>query len=496
MNACFTPAASLARSRVYFRPEGTPSWYYVDMKSDQPCFSGVLPRPGKKLVGKKIEYYVEAQDKTFNPARTAEYGPIVVKSAQECKKDVPVAPVPQQRDRRRLPQPARRLRRRRDRQRGRDRHRGGGSGGGGHGGGGGDEQRRHHDDHDRHQPEHDDDGRGRHHHHHHDTAARQPRSVRRAHDQSRSGNGAESADRHVRPVQEHRPGRRPAQLLLRFRGRVDGLGFLPRVPHLPGELPRHERGGGTRRQLPGGGARRGSRQPEQRTQPADQGGFATPEVPAPNDFPLRETGIRLPDSLHGDRHNDGCQQGQDLRRLVPTESGRVVVVPDADVPDRGPGVGRQVLGNLRPRYVLRRRQRGCRRMRRSREGAATDRVSPVQLPRLGHRCRPAADRRMVQRSDTGGRPAPGRDERRHSAARRARPRRCPRTPRRRGEPRRGRPRGIRRQAGPVADRARAVGGDPRGEPSGPERRGGFAGNDVRHVPPQRHARGSGSSSRS
>jgi hypothetical protein len=92
MNACFTPAANVARSRVYFRPEGTPSWYYVEMKSDQPCFSGVLPRPGKKLVGKKIEYYVEAQDKTFNPARTAEYGPVVVNSAQECKKQVPVAP--------------------------------------------------------------------------------------------------------------------------------------------------------------------------------------------------------------------------------------------------------------------------------------------------------------------------------------------------------------------------------------------------------------------
>ena len=38
MNACFTPAASLARARVYFRPEGTPSWYYVDMKSDAPCW--------------------------------------------------------------------------------------------------------------------------------------------------------------------------------------------------------------------------------------------------------------------------------------------------------------------------------------------------------------------------------------------------------------------------------------------------------------------------
>jgi len=92
MSACFTPAASLARSRVYFRPEGNPSWYYVDMKSDQPCLSGTLPRPSKKLVGKKVEYYLEAQNKAFTPSRTAEYAPIVVRSAQECKKNVPVAP--------------------------------------------------------------------------------------------------------------------------------------------------------------------------------------------------------------------------------------------------------------------------------------------------------------------------------------------------------------------------------------------------------------------
>src|SRR5678816_1569543 len=89
MNACFTPTAELARSRVYFRPEGVQSWYYVDMKSDQPCFTGTLPKPGKKLVGKKIEYYVAAQNKAFEPARTAEFDPIVVKSAQECKKNVP-----------------------------------------------------------------------------------------------------------------------------------------------------------------------------------------------------------------------------------------------------------------------------------------------------------------------------------------------------------------------------------------------------------------------
>jgi hypothetical protein len=92
MNACFTPAASLAQSRVYFRPEGSPSWYYVNMKSDQPCLTGILPRPSKKLVGKHVEYYLEAQNKAFEPARTAEFDPIVVKSAQECKKNIPVAP--------------------------------------------------------------------------------------------------------------------------------------------------------------------------------------------------------------------------------------------------------------------------------------------------------------------------------------------------------------------------------------------------------------------
>src|SRR5678815_2623529 len=92
MNACFTPVASLAQSRVYFRPEGTPSWYYVNMKSDQPCLTGILPRPGKKLVGKHVEYYLEGQNKAYVPSRTEGYAPIVVKSAQECKKNIPVAP--------------------------------------------------------------------------------------------------------------------------------------------------------------------------------------------------------------------------------------------------------------------------------------------------------------------------------------------------------------------------------------------------------------------
>jgi hypothetical protein len=89
MNACFSPAANVARGRVYFRAEGTPSWYFVDMKPDASCFLGILPRP-KKI--KKMNYYVEVTDKNFAEARTAEYAPDVVEREGECRKDTPVAP--------------------------------------------------------------------------------------------------------------------------------------------------------------------------------------------------------------------------------------------------------------------------------------------------------------------------------------------------------------------------------------------------------------------
>jgi hypothetical protein len=104
MDACFLPT-EVVQARVYFRAEGTATWFYVDMKdmAGQPgladlktgpgCVSGVLPKPHKKLVGKHVEYYVEASDKALNPGRTAEYAPLVVQKASECEKDLPVAPL-------------------------------------------------------------------------------------------------------------------------------------------------------------------------------------------------------------------------------------------------------------------------------------------------------------------------------------------------------------------------------------------------------------------
>src|SRR4029077_2338459 len=88
MTACFTPASNLARARVYFRGSGGASWYFVDMKSEAPCYVGILPKPKKTL--KKMDYYVEAVDKGFAEARTAEYAPDVVEDAGACKKDSPV----------------------------------------------------------------------------------------------------------------------------------------------------------------------------------------------------------------------------------------------------------------------------------------------------------------------------------------------------------------------------------------------------------------------
>ena len=110
MNACFTPTASFARGRVYFRPEGTPTWYYVDMKSDQPCLTGILPRPGKQLVGKHVEYYLEAR--TRPSCRPAAGAPIVVRPRRSARRRSGRA-VPEQRSR--CSRLCRRLR-------GRDRH--------------------------------------------------------------------------------------------------------------------------------------------------------------------------------------------------------------------------------------------------------------------------------------------------------------------------------------------------------------------------------------
>jgi len=89
--ARFAPP-EVAQPRVYFRPEGVPSWYYVEMKLETELgHVGVLPKPTKKLVGQHIEYYVEAASRDFDTGRTPEYDPIVVARDSECRNDPVVA---------------------------------------------------------------------------------------------------------------------------------------------------------------------------------------------------------------------------------------------------------------------------------------------------------------------------------------------------------------------------------------------------------------------
>jgi PKD repeat protein len=88
MPAKFAPA-DVAQPRVYFRPEGVPSWYYVEMKPEDPLgHVGVLPKPTKALLRKHIEYYVEAASRDFDTGRTPEYAPIVVEKDGECDRDL------------------------------------------------------------------------------------------------------------------------------------------------------------------------------------------------------------------------------------------------------------------------------------------------------------------------------------------------------------------------------------------------------------------------
>ena len=82
--ACFMPRSQLARARVYFRAGGTEPWYFVEMKSDAPCFSGILPKPKRTIPS--VEYYVAATDRQLADSQTREFAPEVVPDEASCRK--------------------------------------------------------------------------------------------------------------------------------------------------------------------------------------------------------------------------------------------------------------------------------------------------------------------------------------------------------------------------------------------------------------------------
>jgi hypothetical protein len=100
LDACFNPGPGLARARVFFRPEGATTWYYVEAKTtgaprveapNAACRKAILPKPKKQLLKKHVEYYVEATGQGMETSQTETYRPLVVQSEGECKNKL-VAP--------------------------------------------------------------------------------------------------------------------------------------------------------------------------------------------------------------------------------------------------------------------------------------------------------------------------------------------------------------------------------------------------------------------
>jgi hypothetical protein len=92
LNACFAPAGDVARGRLYFKatlPKASPHTYWVDFKSESPCFTAILPKPMKSIT--QMMYYVEVADKKFEESRTEDRLVKIVPNKGGCDKDMPVA---------------------------------------------------------------------------------------------------------------------------------------------------------------------------------------------------------------------------------------------------------------------------------------------------------------------------------------------------------------------------------------------------------------------
>jgi hypothetical protein len=83
LEARLTPAESVGRARVLFRPEGGPHWYAVGMVRAGDVFAAALPKPKKSL--RSFRYYLEAADTSFATSRTEEYTTDVVAGMAGCR---------------------------------------------------------------------------------------------------------------------------------------------------------------------------------------------------------------------------------------------------------------------------------------------------------------------------------------------------------------------------------------------------------------------------
>jgi len=85
VNAGIHPGDAVQSSRVYFRSDKYPDFYYVDMVDKNPTiddFRAILPKPSPET--ERIYYYLESVDSNFDSLQTPEFDPEVLE-AGACK---------------------------------------------------------------------------------------------------------------------------------------------------------------------------------------------------------------------------------------------------------------------------------------------------------------------------------------------------------------------------------------------------------------------------
>jgi hypothetical protein len=82
LDASIEPAASVARSRVYFKGAAGDAFYYIEMTQDAGRYFGKLPRP--RVEASPITYYLQSTTTEFEESQTQEIEAIVVQDKSEC----------------------------------------------------------------------------------------------------------------------------------------------------------------------------------------------------------------------------------------------------------------------------------------------------------------------------------------------------------------------------------------------------------------------------
>jgi hypothetical protein len=86
VDAGIRPGDQVQTSRVYFRSDKYPDFYYVEMTKEHPTiddFQAILPKPGPET--ERIIYYLESIDLRIEVLQTPEFAPEVI-AAEECRR--------------------------------------------------------------------------------------------------------------------------------------------------------------------------------------------------------------------------------------------------------------------------------------------------------------------------------------------------------------------------------------------------------------------------